>query len=127
MNQIKKTGHGIFLLTCFMGLVYTNPSIAHNSDKKGHDRQNWCPEAQLSKEQKNSIKEIHKNFRSQKEGLSEEERHAAKQALKQSILDTVLESDEQRIALSECWNKKNKWNRKGHDRRHRDKHGRQQN
>ena len=81
--------------------------------KKG--KRNWCPEANLSDAQKKSIKEMRRNFKAQAGDLSEADRKQAKQELRQNILDNVLESDEQRTALSACWEK-----RKRHKRKHQD-------
>ncbi len=78
-------------------------------------RRNWCPEANLSDAQKESIREMRRNFKAQVKDLSEEDRKQAKQEFRQNILNTVLESDEQRAALSACWEKKKERKKKGHN------------
>ena len=67
-----------------------------------YTRSKSCPEAQLSVEQTDQIKDLRKNFRANKEGLNREEKRAAWAGLQQSILD-IATSQEQRDALSVCF------------------------
>ena len=75
-------------------------------EKRKERKRNRCPEANLSDAQKKSIQEMRRNFKAQAGDLSEADRKQAKQELRQNILNTVLESDEQRAALSACWEKR---------------------
>ena len=102
MSSIKKSFSVVVLFTCFISLIYSNLAIGDGANKRKGD---WCSEANLSDVQKESVREKWKNFKVQAESLSEADRKQAKQELRQSILDTVLESDEQRTALSACWEK----------------------
>ena len=64
------------------------------------------PAANLSEAQKESIREMRRNFKAQAADLPQEERKQAKQQMRADILNNVLESDEQREALSACWEKR---------------------
>ena len=66
-------------------------------------RTTGVPSLNLSEAQKESIHEMRRNFEAQVADLSREERKQAKQQMKDNILNNVLESDEQRQALSACW------------------------
>ena len=83
--------------------------------KKRHSRKhkNFCSEAELSEEQKAQMKELRKGFKASAQDLSKEERRTARKELQQNILNTVPVSEEQKVALTECFeNKKRKKNKK---------------
>ena len=75
-------------------------------------RRHYCPEAELSEEQKAQVKELRKNFKANKEGLNREEKRAAWADLQQSILNDIATSEEQQAALSECFESRKKRKRK---------------
>ena len=86
----------IFLISLFFitSSVYAHP--------------NFCPEANLSDEQKAQIKELRQNFRNATQGLSKDERRAAKTEMQQTILENIATTDEQRQALSQCFERRKK-------------------
>ena len=71
-------------------------------------RPNFCPEANLSDEQKAQKKALHSEFRNSTEELSKEERKAAKVQLRQNILAIASLTDEQRAALLQCFERRKK-------------------
>ena len=80
--------------------MYSNADSGHKN-KKG-DWGDWCPEANLSDAQRESIQSIRAEFKEQTKDLPREERKEASQAFWQDVLNNVLESDEQRAAFSVC-------------------------
>ena len=76
-----------------------------------------CPEAGFSEEQKAHVKELRQDFKSSVEGLSREERRTAWSEFHQTVLDTIPETDEQKVALSECFEErknKKRWKKRRH-------------
>ena len=71
-------------------------------------RRNFCPEAELSEEQKAQIRELRQNFRNSVKDKSKDERQAARAELHGHILEVVPTSEEQRVALSECYENRKK-------------------
>ena len=77
--------------------------------KHSRKKRNFCPTAELSEEQKAQVKELRKGFKDSAQDLSKEERRTARKELQQNILNTVPVSEEQKVALTECFeNKKRK-------------------
>lgn len=70
-----------------------------------------CPEASLSKEQKQEIRKMRKQLRASLKGFSRAEKKTKRMELHQHILDNILTSDEQKEIYNEC--RKNKKNKKG--------------
>ncbi len=89
-------------------------ALAECFERKHKRGRNFCPEAELSEEQKAQVKELRKNSRSSVQKLSKKERRSARKELQQNILDTVPTSEEQQVALAECFE-----NRKKHRKKHR--------
>ena len=92
----KKTGIALVLLFTLMGSAY-----AHK--KRGLK----CPEANLSDEQKETLRTMKREFRESLRGqaLSREEKRTARKNFKQTILDTIPTNEEQKVALTECFNR----------------------
>ena len=68
----------------------------------------YCPEANLSKEQKQEIQNMRGQLRNNLKGISREEKKAKRMELHQLILEDVL-TEEQRDSYNDCHeNKKNK-------------------
>ena len=86
--------------------------------KKKHKRRKhhrkYCPEAELSKEQRKQIKKLHKEFRVDACDFNEEERKAAREDLHNHILERVAEEN-QKEALLKCFER-------GKERRHQRNH-----
>ena len=79
-----------------------------NRKKYWKNHRNFCPEAKLSEEQKAQVKELRENFRSSTQELDREGKQAARKELQQNILETVPTSEEQKTALSECFENRKK-------------------
>ena len=99
MNSFKKTLSITLLSTLFITL-YSNADSGHRH-KKGNGGE-WCPEANLSDAQRESIRSMRAGFREQTKDLSKEERKEARKAFWQDVANNVLENDEQRAAFSTC-------------------------
>ena len=80
--------------------------------KRGKKKRRGCPEADLSDEQKDEWKALRKDFRASVEGLSHEEKQEKRAEFHQQVLDTIAETDEQREALSQCFEKRKKRGKK---------------
>ena len=87
-----KTNFIIIVLSFMVSSVYAQPR--------------FCPEAGFSDEQKAQAKMLRHDFRASVESLSKEERQAKRAELEQTILDTIAETDEQRTALAECFERR---------------------
>lgn len=65
-----------------------------------------CPEAGLSDTQKAQIKEMRNNVKSSLHDMSREERRATWSAFEKNVLETVATTEEQKMALSKCFERK---------------------
>ena len=74
----------------------------------------FCPEANLSDEQKTQIKELRKDFRDSVKELNREDKEKARAEFHQTVLDTVA-GNEQKGALEECFERRKE---RRHGRRH---------
>ena len=74
---------------------------------------NFCPEAGLSEEQKQQIKNLFQERGDQ--NLSREERRTAQEELQKKILEEIAKTEEEKTALSKCFEQ-----RRGHNRRNRE-------
>ena len=83
--------------------------------KHSRKKRNFCPTADLSEEQKAQVKELREGFKASTQDLSKKEKRTAQKELQQNILNTVPVSEEQKVALTECFeNKKDKKGKKRH-------------
>ena len=72
-------------------------------DQSRLSREISCPEAELSEEQKVQITEIRQSVRNSNHESSREERQIIGAELQEKILDIVPETEEQRKALTQCF------------------------
>ena len=77
----------------------------------------FCPEAELSEEQREQIKGLRESFRDSVQGeeLGRKEKRAARQQLHENILALASLTDTQRDTLNDCFERKKK-----HRRRHKE-------
>ncbi len=75
-------------------------ALAECQSRRGGQR-GFCPEAELSKEQKKAVRALRRGFKEAKEGRSKAERRDLRAALWEDILN-IASSDAQRAALAEC-------------------------
>ena len=69
---------------------------------------NFCPTAGLSEEQKEQIKNL---VQGDNQNLTREERRTASQELKKKILEEVVMTEEEKTALSKCFEQKREDNK----------------
>ena len=100
MISLNKQFSKLLCVACSIGMLYSGSSLAESNQKR-HNKFK-CPEAQLSKEQRMSIRELRKSFKAQKKGLPKDERKAMKEQFRQNVLTSVLTSDEQRVSWTTC-------------------------
>ena len=74
-----------------------------------------CPEAGLSDEQAVQWETLREEFKASVEGLSKEERRAKRAEFHQHVLEVLPETQEQRTALEECFDRRKE---RRHGRRH---------
>ena len=71
-----------------------------------------CLEAGLSDEQKAAWQALRENFKDSVEGLSKEEKKAKWAEFHQQVLDAIPETEEQKAALEQCFEKRKKRGKK---------------
>ena len=71
---------------------------------------NFCPEAGLSEEQKEQIKNLSQER--DKQNLSREERRTAREELQKKILEEVASTEDEKTALSKCFEQRKEHNRR---------------
>ena len=91
---------------------------------KGERRKKFCPEeAGLSDEQKAKMIEMRNHVKSSTHDMNKEDRRAAWSTFRQNVLETVATTEEQRAALSKCFEQythKYKHKHSGHKNKKRD-------
>ena len=87
-------------------LIFTTMSYAQSTER------NRCPDANLSAEQKNSMKKMWQNFREATKNMNREEKKAERADLKTAILQEIPQTEEQRQALSQCMEQRRQHHKK---------------
>ena len=85
-----------------------NDQTAENNQTENRASTDPCPEAELSDEQKTQIDELRHNVNSPELNLNRENRRIARSNYLQNILETVSLTEEQRVALTNCFKYKRK-------------------
>lgn len=103
--------HQLFCLFIGPLLFFSACNGKEGRTRNGHSerragRHLSCPEAGLSEEQQAQIRELRQSFRGSENNRNRGEKGAAHMELNQSILATVPETEQQRAALSECFERR---------------------
>ncbi len=100
----------IFTNGCDETTISEDTRTENNRSKNHHPRNradiDLCPEAGFSDEQKAKVKELRQSFRNSFRDIGREDRQDTWSELQQNILETVPTTEEQKAALSKCFERR---------------------